>query len=142
MFFLLVISEGGRAIICGIYEKHYREFEVVTDLMLGSPPFTQYLPRILIDAHSFGYKIQILNWDNYSGDSWAGFPIKNELYGSPVLQVFRYDFSQKADDESFFNFMDNHFGPDSLNAESGSGWYSTLSKEQLDELLALLNSIL
>ena len=85
--------------------------------------------------------IQILNWDNYSSDSWAGFPIKNELYGSPVFQVYRYDLSEKADDESFYNFMDNHFGSDSLNSESGSGWYSVITQENLDELLVLLNGI-
>ena len=60
--------------ICAEIEQ-YREYDPASDLMLGSPPFIQNLLRILLDTHSVGYMIQILNWDNYSGDAWAGFPL-------------------------------------------------------------------
>lgn len=35
MFFLLVISEDGRAIICGIYDKHYKRMLYTATQMLG-----------------------------------------------------------------------------------------------------------
>jgi hypothetical protein len=127
--------------ICAEIEQ-YREYDPASDLMLGSPPFIQNLPRILLDTHSVGYMIQILNWDNYSGDAWAGFPIKNELYGNPVLLVSRCDLSSKADDESFLRFMDTNGEHYWSNTEWGFGWwYSIISQERLDDLLVLLNSI-
>ena len=139
----LVTEDQVKASIYGIC-KHievYREFDPASDIMLGTPPSFTYLPTIYIGTQSFGYIIEILNWSNYSNDSWKYFPIRSELYGSPVLRVFRYDLSQKPDDGSFVSFMDNCWGPDSMNTESGSGWYSVLTQSRLDELLILLSGI-
>ena len=127
-------------LLCSGIESH-REFNSISDIMLGAVPRMEYFPRIYLDAGDYCYRIDILNWDNYAGDAWAELPIRAELYGEPVLHVFRIDMSQKPEDKDAFVFARDYFGADSLNGEGGFGWYSTMPRESLGELLALAGAI-
>lgn len=93
-----------------------------------------------MDTGLFCYSIEILNWDNYSGSAWAYFPIRQELFNEPVLHVCRLDLSLKPESEASYYYAKDYSGPDSINIKGGSGWYSTISQEHLDELLALASS--
>lgn len=120
--------------------EHYRELEVVNDIMLAGTPRLEYFPRIYLDTGSFCYSIEILNWNNYSGSAWAYFPIRQELFNEPVLHVCRLDLLLKPESEASYYFTKRFSGPDSINSIDGHGWYSTISKEHLDELLTLASS--
>jgi hypothetical protein len=121
--------------------QSYRELEVAKDIMLGGTARFRLFPRIYLDTGSFCYRIEIFNWTNYSGNSWRFYPIRQELYGEPVLHIKRLDLSLKPESESSYSYAKTHNGPDSLNSEGGSGWYATISQENLDELLALARDI-
>lgn len=139
----LVSDEHLKSEILGLCKeiKSYREFKVVNDVMLGAVPRFSFFPEIYLDTGSFCYKIVILNWDNYSGSAWAYFPIRQELFNEPVLRVYRLDLSLKPESDDSYYFAKDYFGPDSINSKGGRGWYSTISQEHLDELLALASSI-
>jgi len=119
----------------------YRELDVVSDMMLGTPPRLEFLPRIYFDTGSFCYRIELLNWDNHSGGAWVDFPIRQELFNDSVLIIHRIDLSQKPSSDDPYSFARDYFGADSINSEGGCGWYSTLPIEQLAELLSLASNI-
>jgi hypothetical protein len=121
--------------------ESYRELKKISDIMLGGTARRRCFSRIYLDTGSYCYRIEILNWKNYSGNSWRFFPIRQELYGEPVLYVKRIDLSLKPEAEATYSFAKNYGRSDSINSEAGSGWYSTISQESLDELLALARSV-
>ncbi len=126
--------------LCGELRQH-REQEKIRDFMLGTPERYVYLPRIYLVTDAVCYKIQIVNWDNHTGNEWSEFPIRTERFREPTLQVSRLDLSQKPEGETPVGYARNYVGPDSLNGEGGAGWYSTLSQDSLNMLLHLLGSI-
>ena len=127
--------------LCSNLER-YREFLVGSDVMLGMPSVRDYLPKIFFETPLYGYTIEVINWRNYGDSTWDSMPIKVEMFDEPVLYVKRYDFSMRQKNEDTLGFFERYYGADSLNTEyEGLGWYSTLSQEQLDELLYLLSAI-
>lgn len=126
--------------LCGEITQ-YRQFEKVNDIMLGSSGGYEYLPRIYLVTDTVCYSIEILNWENYSGDEWSGLPIRQELFGEPVLHIFRIDLSSMPESETPYSFARKFFGTDSVNSEGGAGWYSTIPQQSLDELVNLLGNI-
>lgn len=66
----------------------YRELDRSKDIMLGAARL-RYHPRIYLDTGSYCYRIEIFNWDNYSGKAWADYPVRQERFGEPVLHVKR-----------------------------------------------------
>ena len=120
----------------------FRERSPVYDILLGSGDYKmEHLPVIYFDVGGYGYCIYIINWDNYAGSQWNGWPILRERYGAPTFEIYRYSLENRAEGEDFFSFMNAQGGRDSQNREGGSGWYSTSSQERLDGLLDLLYSI-
>ena len=126
--------------LCGELRQH-REQEKIRDFMLGTSERYVYLPRIYLVTDAVCYKIQIVNWDNHTGNEWSEFPIRTERFREPTLQVSRLDLSQKPEGETPVGYARNYVGPDSLNGEGGAGWYSTLSQDSLNMLLLLLGSV-
>ena len=118
----------------------YRELDRSKDVMSGAARL-RYHPRIYLDTGSYCYRIEIFNWDNYSGKAWADYPVRQERFGEPVLHVKRIDLSHKPESEASYSYAKNHGGPDSLNNEGSSGWYSIMSQEHMDELLSLVYSV-
>lgn len=125
---------------CGEIKK-YRQIEPVRDTMLGSADVYRAFPRIFLVADAFCYKIEILNWENFSGDAWSGFPIRRERFGKPTLRIFRIDLSSMPEGETPYDFAREYCGADSVNSEGGHGWYSMVSQQTMDELLSLLGGI-
>lgn len=125
--------------LCGKI-RQYRQFEKASDIMLG--PFEYvYLPQLYLITDEICYKIEILNWDFLMGHAWSGLRIRQELPGEPVMHVYRIDLSSYQDDKAPYIFAREYDFSDSVNSESGLGWYSTLSPENMDRLLALLQNI-
>ena len=121
--------------------ENYRELEVVYDIMFGTPSKLDYYPRIYLDTGSFCYSIEVVNWYNFAGDPWAWYPIRNECLNEPVLTIRRIDLSEKTETKDSYLFARTYFGPDSVNRYGGSGWYSTLSQKNLENLLSLSSSV-
>ena len=126
--------------LCGEL-RQYREQERIRDFMLGTTERYEYLPQIYLVTDAFCYEIQIVNWDNHTGNEWSAFPIRTERFREPTLQVSRIDLSQKPEGETPVGYARGYAGPDSLNGEGGAGWYSTLSQDSLDMLLHLLGGV-
>lgn len=126
--------------LCGEIKQH-RQFEKAGDLMLGSAEGFTYYPCVYLVTDAVCYRIEALNWENYSGDAWSDFPIRQELFGKPVLRVFRIDLSSAPEDEPPYRFAKDFFGADTLNSTGGAGWYSTLPQRHMDRLLELLRSV-
>ena len=119
--------------------EQYRECIPYYDVMLGASQEFEYFPRLYLLTDSYLYRIDILNWDNYTSDSWRGFPIRQEKFGEPVLHLWRVNRADIPEGESLF--ASSNFRSDSLNGYGGDGWYSTLTQKELDALLALLQSV-
>ena len=126
--------------LCGEIKQH-RQFEKAGDIMLGAAEDFEYYPCIYLVTDAVCYRIEILNWENYSGNAWSGLPIRQELFGKPVLRMFRIDLSSASEDEPPYRFAKDFFGADTLNSKGGAGWYSTLPQESMDRLMELLRSI-
>jgi uncharacterized protein YcfL len=126
--------------LCGEITQ-YRQFEIVSDIMYGNTTVYEYLPRIYLVTDTVCYSIEILNWENYSGDEWSYWPIRQELFGEPVLHVFRIDLSLMPESETAYSFVRNFFTRDSVNSEGGAGWYSTMPQQSMNELINLLGNI-
>ena len=97
---------------------------------LGAPHIINNLPRIYFAAGEFGYAIEIVNWDMYTD----GMAIKNELYPLPAVIVWRYDMPQRTSGDGFYRLIKDDTSRD-------SAWYSTLSRENMDTLMALLVTV-
>ena len=120
--------------------RKYRQFDREKDIFYGAAGRTLY-PGIYLLTENYGYRIEIVNWENYSGEEWARLPIRKEMFGEPLLIVFRIDLSQLSGSDSLYSSLKNYFASDSLNDEYGIGWYSTLSRESLDRLLELVRKV-
>lgn len=125
--------------LCSNIES-YRQFQAISDIVYGSGDVAYY-PRIYLCAHSFCYRIEVLNWENFSGSTWVGYPIREEMFGEPVLHIYRIDLSLMTGSENPFVFSKDYFQPDSVNSEGGRGWYSIMSQESMNQLLNLIRSI-
>lgn len=121
--------------------KQYRQVEKSSDIMYGEAGDFEYLPRIYLVTDEICYSVEILNWENYSGDEWSQFPIRQERSGEPTMHVFRLDLSLMPENKTPYSFAKESFASDTMNSESGVGWFSTMSQESMDELLNLLRSI-
>lgn len=131
---ILTLCEEGR---------QYREFEAVTDVMLGCPPVMEALPSLYLVADTFSYQITIRDWESYSINQrlFSSEPVYEELSGKPVMRVSRIDMSSLPEDETPLDYVSGYNEPDSLNQEGGRGWYSTISRESMRKLMALLKSV-
>lgn len=119
----------------------YREVVAVWDIMLGGEANTIQLPRIFFVGKSIGYKVYILNWENYSGEEWASFPIKNEAFGEPIIWLWRIDLKECPEGISKLDYVKSYGRRDSLNNEGGLGWYSTMPLSEFEALLVLLGQV-
>ena len=126
--------------LCGQIEP-YRQMEKSSDIMLGGSHLYVYLPRIYLVGERVCYSIEILNWENYAGEEWAYFPIREECFNEPVLHIYRIDLSLKPENEAAYSFARDYFGADSVNTEGGAGWYSVMPRQALNELLNLIDCI-
>jgi len=126
--------------LCGSVKQH-RQVEKSSDIMYGAAGDFEYLPRIYLATDAICYSVEILNWENYSGDEWTQFPIRQELSGEPTMHIFRIDLSLMPENKTPYSFAKEYFGSDTVNSESGVGWYSTMPQESMDKLLSLLWSI-
>ncbi|MBO4872918.1 MAG: hypothetical protein J5496_05850 [Lachnospiraceae bacterium] len=120
--------------------RKYRQFDREKDIFYGAADRTLY-PGIYFITEDYCYRIEIINWENYSGEEWAGLPIRKEMFGEPLLMVFRIDLSQMSGSDSLYSFVKNYFASDSLNSKQGIGWYSTLSRKSLKRLLGLIQKV-
>ena len=120
--------------------RKYRQFDREKDVFYGVAERTLY-PAIYLLTEDYCYRIEIVNWENYSGEEWARLPIRKEMFGEPLLIVFRIDLSQLSETDSLYSSLKNYFASDSLNNEQGIGWYSTIARESLERLLALLRKV-
>lgn len=123
--------------------EHYRQFEPYYDVMMGGGEDTQKecCPSIYLLTDAIAYKIEMLNWDNYPAPPWTDLPIRRELLGEPVFHFYRIDLSIKPEDKPLYAFVRGYFEADTLNNEYGMGWYSTMSRQDMDALLRLLDSV-
>ena len=128
--------------LCGKIE-HYREYNIVYDLMLGGGGETknEFFPSIFLLTDTIAYKIELLNWENYPAPPFTYMPLRQELLGEPVVNFYRIDLSLKPEDISLYTYVREYFDPDTLNGEYGWGWYSTMSRQDMDALLRLLESV-
>lgn len=119
----------------------YRQISRTSDIMFGDVnQRMEYLPQLCFVCDEFTYRIQVINWDNFSSGSWSGWPIRNELFGEPVLEVRRIDLSGMPEEGDFYDYI-FFSGYDSLNSADGWGWYSTMKQEELVRLLSLLYGV-
>jgi len=107
----------------------YRE-TIPEEAVLGSPTLVNNLPRIYFDAGEYGYAVEIVNWDMYE----EGMAIKNELYPVPTMIVKQYLLPARQSGDDFYRVMKD-------SAAIVSEWYSTLTREQMGELTALLDNV-
>lgn len=126
--------------LCGSV-KQYRQVEKSSDIMYGAAGDFEYLPRIYLVTDAICYSVEILNWKNYSGSEWFNFPIRQERSGEPTMHIFRLDLSLMPENKTPYSFAKEYFASDTMNSESGVGWFSTMPQESMDELLSLLWSI-
>jgi hypothetical protein len=118
----------------------YRQLERSSDIMLGDALNIEHYSRLYLDTGSYCYRIDILNWKNYSGGAWVQYPIRIERFNEPTLHILRLDLSLSESEDSY-SFAKGYFGPDSVNSDGGFGWYSTISQKHLDELLLLTTDV-
>lgn len=118
--------------------RQYRQVEKSSDIMLGAPDGFKYLPRVYLVTEAICYRIEILNWENYSGNAWLRFPIRQECFGQPMMCMHRIDLSLMPEGETPYSFAKAYFGSDTMNSESGAGWYAAMPQESMDALLRLL----
>ena len=121
--------------------EQYRQFEKSSDIALGFADSFEYLPRIYLAAERVCYSIEIINWENYSDSAWSKFPIRLERFGQPTMHIFGTDTSLMPEDETPYGYLRENLQSDTLNSESGLGWYSSIPQESMDKLLGLLESI-
>ena len=127
--------------LCGKI-RHFREFNSLYDVVLGTPPSMTYFPQICLITDSCCYRIRLLNWDNYASPAWSALRIRQEAYGKPVAFVYRIDLSLKPEGEAAYTFVSGYSGRDTLNSRDGEGWYSAVETwADMDALLALLESV-
>ena len=119
----------------------YREINGAEDIMLGGDPADMHLAGIVFACGACAYKIDVIRWENYAGDAWTGWPIRNELYGEPLLCIWRIELKkEELDGESIPGAVAAYSGRDSFNSEAGRGWYATLPQEEMDSLCAILSA--
>lgn len=121
--------------------SQYREINVAQDIMLGSVADFVYLPQLFFVGKSIGYKMTLLNWENYSGEEWDSWPIKKEAFAEPIICVWRIELTACSEETNKLDYIKSYERRDSLNTEGGMGWYSTMPSEGLEELLALLYQV-
>ena len=121
--------------------RQYRQIEKSSDILLGMPDGPdgfRYLPRVYLVTEAICYRMEVLNWENYTGSAWSRLPIRQERFGEPTICVSRIDLSLMPEDKTPYGFAKEYFGPDTMNSESGAGWYAVMPQESLDALLCLL----
>ena len=119
--------------------EQYRKFIRVSDLMLGVSNDMGNFPIVYLLTDAVIYRIEIMDWENYASDYWNRLPIWQEKFGEPVLHLYRIDRSSIPEGESLFDWSTFWWG--SLEDDGSAGGYSTLTREELDALLALLQSV-
>ena len=118
----------------------YREINGAEDIMLGEIPEDARISAVFFACGACVYKIEIIHWENHAGDAWAGWPIRNELYGEPLLCVWRIARTEELDADPLPGNIVTYSGRDSFNSEAGRGWYATLPQEEMDSLCAILSA--
>jgi hypothetical protein len=114
-------------------------------LPAGVPSFLRVSPQIIFITESYGYKIQSIDWQNFLQRDADSLGL-GELFGKPVLYIFRIDLTKKpADIENALGYIRSYTLPDSVNNSLtngyGNGWISTMPRGSFDELLSVLNTI-
>lgn len=108
------------------------------DVLFGREPVMEYYPQICLAAGNVYYFIHIINWEWYDGKV-PDNTIYAEMFGKPLLHVFRYEAAEQPEENDLFNAF---HGKDSLNTDDFvQGWYSVLPQKQLDALMDLLYSV-
>ena len=116
----------------------YREIDAAKDIMLAGTQLQEEL-RLYFLTSNYCYKIIPINWENYSSASWSQYPIKQERTNKPTLMIWRIDLSEIAA-ENHLSYAQTFNGKDSLNSESGRGWYSTLESGLYLKLIESISS--
>jgi len=122
----------------------YRELNVLHDILLGDSSKSKWCfdYQIFILAGNHGYSISWLNWDYYEDPVFRSWRILREKKDEPVAILLRITFDNEIAQDEKLGYLETYFSRDSMNSESGAGWYSVISaekKEMLTDLISLVN---
>ena len=67
--------------------------------------------------------------------------VADDMYGRPLLEVNRFSLWGKGADTDLFSYLDFANLEETIGLEGTWSWYSTLTQEEFDELLALLETV-
>lgn len=93
---------------------------------------------IILEAGKYCYTIRPMEWEKGIN---AQEGVADDMYGKPLLEVNRLSLWGKDADTDLFSYLDFANLEETIGLDGTWSWYSTLTQEEFDELLALLETV-
>lgn len=116
----------------------YRAKDAV-DVLLGGVSNGICLDHVIIlEAGKYCYTIRPMEWGNGINAQEA---VADDMYGKPLLEVNRFSLWGKDADTDLFSYLKSTNLEETIGLDGTWSWYSTLTQEEFDEVLALLETV-
>lgn len=111
----------------------------MTEILLGGVfDGLQMDHMIYLAAGKYCYIIRPMEWENGIN---AQEEVADDMYGKPLLEVNRLSLWGKNGDTDLFSYLNSADLEETIGLNSTVSWYSTLTQEEFDEVLALLETV-